>query len=58
VLVARSRRTPAVLALPMPSGPFQPPKPRRELGGAKEKLNLIRTINPDFKDFAKAWDGR
>jgi hypothetical protein len=47
-----------VLALPMPSGPFQPPKPRRELGGAKEKLNLIRTINPDFKDFAKAWDGR
>jgi hypothetical protein len=57
----------------MPLGAFQPPKPapggpatvfplgryiyilgwRRE-----EKLNLIRTINPEFKDFAQSCDGR
>ncbi len=110
-LVARSRRTPRMLSLPMPFEAFQPPKPRpggpvtvfpwgrsrtvgilrcpadtatssavtaaygckRLLEGyedirkaiAREKqlkgwrrekrLNLIRTINPEFKDLAQTW---
>jgi hypothetical protein len=45
----------------MPLGAFQPPKPA--LGGPatvfpwrrEKKLNLIGTINPEFKDLAQTW---
>ena len=59
-----------MLILPMPLGAFQPPKPfegyediRASIAGEKQlkgcqcekKLNLIRTINPECKDFAQTW---
>jgi hypothetical protein len=39
-----------VLILPMPFEPFQPPKPAPE-----KKLNLMRTIHPEFKEVAQTW---
>jgi putative endonuclease len=35
-------------------GAFQLPKPVPG-GGRAKKLNLIRTINPEFKDLAQTW---
>jgi len=52
-LMARSRRTPRMLILPMPLGAFQPPKPAP--GGPAtvfpwgREQELIRTIHPEFK---------
>jgi hypothetical protein len=40
-----------MLILPMPFGAFQPPMPAR----GEKKLNLIRTINPEFKNLAHTW---
>jgi hypothetical protein len=58
-LMARSRRTPRVLVLPMPLGAFQPRSPHladspRSFPGAENKSG-IRTIHPEFKDFAQTW---
>jgi putative endonuclease len=37
-------------------GAFQPPKPSPTQGWRREKkLNIIRTINPECKDFAQTW---
>jgi hypothetical protein len=49
--------------LPMLLGAFQEPKPdttrEKYLKGWRraEKLNLVRTIHPEFKDPAETWDG-
>jgi hypothetical protein len=39
-------------------GAFQPPARYGFSLGQRTKKNLIRTINPEFKDLAQTWHGR
>jgi hypothetical protein len=54
-LMARSRRTPTVLIVPMPLGAFHHRSPLLAvrqvfaLGRGQELIDLIRRINPEFK---------